>query len=336
MINLAIVGYGYWGPKLFKVFSENSSCNVKYICDSERINIIKLHIRYSNVESVSDLNILLKDEALDGVVIATPISTHYQIAKQFLKAGKHVLVEKPLATKTVQVQELMDIAAYKKRVLMVDHTFLYHSAVSEIKQQITSKKLGDIYFVDSARVNLGLYHSDASVIWDLMPHDLSILLYWLDELPISVATFAKGCVNKQMPDVAFVNFNFPSGILANIHVSWLAPAKLRKTVIVGSKKMIVFDDSEPVEKIKIFEKGVKCNDKQPFADSKVEYFCGDITSPVLEQYEPLGVMANHFIYCIATGTKPLTDGDNGLRVVKVIEAIQKSIDEKGKIVHIKR
>ncbi len=335
MINIAIVGYGYWGPKLFKVFSENMNCRVKYICDKEKINIAKNHIKYFGIQSISDINIILKDKEIDAVIISTPIATHYELAKKCLEAGKHVLVEKPLTVRAIDAQRLLDAAAHKKLTLMVDHTFLYHSAVIGIKEIIRSKKLGSIYFIDSSRVNLGLYHSDTSVIWDLMPHDISILLYWLNEEPDSITAFAKGCVNSQRPDIAFVNFAFPSGVIANIHVSWLAPAKLRKTVIVGSKKMVLFDDTEPVEKVKIFEKGVKADDHSAFRDAKIDYFYGDVVSPLLRNYEPLAVMADHFISCIATGDKPLTGGTNGLNVVKILETIQKSVNQKGKTVKIK-
>lgn len=335
MINIAIVGYGYWGPKLFRAFNEDISCHVKYVCDKEKINLVKSYIKYDDAKSVSKLDILLNDKDLNAVVIATPISTHYELAKKFLKAGKHVLVEKPLATKVQHAQELIDLATKKNRILMVDHTFLYHSAVKEIKKLIISKKLGEIYFIDSSRVNLGLHHADASVIWDLMPHELSILLYWLDEFPVSVATFARGCINAKRPDTAFVNFTFASGTIANTHVSWLAPAKLRKTVIVGSKKMVLFDDTESIEKVKIFTKGAKANKSLAFKDPKVDYFYGNIVSPLLKHYEPLAVVANHFISCIATGSTPLTDGINGLRVVKILEAIQKSLDRESRVVRVK-
>jgi predicted dehydrogenase len=335
MINIAIVGYGYWGPKLFKAFSENMACFVKYICDKDEINLAKNHIKYHGTKSTRDIEVLLKDPDLTAVVIATPISTHYELAKKFLQAGKHVLVEKPLASKVEDAQELIDLAKRKKLILMVDHTFIYHSAVRKVKELISSGKLGEIYFIDSSRVNLGIYHPDASVIWDLMPHDVSILVYWMAELPISVAAFAKGCINPNKPDVAFVNFQFASSVLANINVSWLAPAKLRNIVIVGSEKMVLFDDDEPVEKIRIFQKGVKSEKKSDISDVKIDYFHGDIVSPLVVHYEPLAVMANHFISCIAKNEEPLTSGREGLEIVKVLAAIQKSVDNKGKLIKIK-
>lgn len=329
MKTVALVGYGYWGPNLLRNYIELQGAWVQWVCDTDPEALKRVANRYPSVLCTTDYQQVLEDDQVEAVLLATPISTHYTLAKQALLAGKHVFVEKPLAGSTAEAGELVDLAKAGGLTLMVGHTFVFSPPVRLVKQIIDSGELGDIYFVTSTRVNLGLHQKDVSVIWDLAPHDLSILHYWLRETPSTVSAIGRACINPGIPDVAFVNLTFPSGVVAELQVAWLSPVKLRRTVVVGSKKMLMYDDTESVEKVKIFDHGVDFRDPQTFGEYQLSYRTGDILSPKVSGTEPLFVEALHFIECLETGSTPITNGTDGLTVVAALEAADHSLRNNG-------
>ena len=328
-LRVAIIGYGYWGPNLLRNYMDMADAWVSWVCDKRPEVLEKAAMRYPAVPTTTDLDVVLADPDVDAVVIATPISTHHPIAKAALEVGKHVFVEKPMTADTAQACELVTLARDKGLTLMVGHTFVFSPPVRKVKEIIDSGELGDIYFVTTQRVNLGLHQKDVSVVWDLAPHDISILYYWLGEAAESVSTTGRGCVVPSIPDVAFINLRFPSGIVAEIQASWLSPVKLRRTIVVGSQKMLIYDDTENVEKVKIFDHGVDFVEPTDFGEFQLSYRTGDIISPKIQGTEPLFMEAGHFVHCAKTGEQPLTDGWSGLRVVASLEAAQASLDSGG-------
>jgi predicted dehydrogenase len=329
MTTLALVGYGYWGPNLLRNYMELPDVDLKTVCDLRPEILHKAKTRYPTVQVTTDYQSVLADREVEAVVIATPISTHYSLARAAVMAGKHVFVEKPLTNSSREAGRLVELAATRGLVLMVGHTFVYSPPVMKVKEILSSGQLGDVRFVTSSRVNLGLHQKDASVVWDLVPHDLSILDYWLGEQPETVSVTGRGCIRPDMPDVAFVNLRFPSGIVALVEVAWLSPVKLRRTIVVGSKRMLLYDDIEPVEKIKVFDHGVEFKDPDTFGEFQLSYRTGDIVSPKIDASEPLRVEATHFLSCIASGDCPITDGAAGLRVVRSLEAAERSLRSGG-------
>ena len=336
MKTVALVGYGYWGPNLLRNYIELSGAWVEWVCDTSPDALAKATSRYPAVATTTDYGQVLADPKVDAVVIATPISTHFPLAKAALLAGKHVFVEKPMTSGTAEAVELAELATARGLTLMVGHTFVFSPPVRRVKQIIDSGELGDIYFVTSTRVNLGLHQKDVSVVWDLAPHDLSILHYWLDETPSSVSVAGRACINPGIPDVAFINLRFPSGIVAELQVAWLSPVKLRRTIVVGSKKMLLYDDTESVEKVKVFDHGVDFRDPETFGEYQLSYRTGDILSPKIGGSEPLFVEASHFIECLETGARPITDGAAGLAVVASLEAADYSLHHEGamQVIHL--
>ena len=328
-VRIALVGYGYWGPNLLRNYLELSGAWVSWVCDSRPEALAKVGVRYPAIPTTGDLEQVLADPDVDDMVIATPISTHHPIAKAALEAGKHVFVEKPMTADTAQACELVGLAEEKGLTLMVGHTFVFSPPVRKVKEIIDSGELGDIYFVTTQRVNLGLHQKDVSVVWDLAPHDISILYYWLGEAAESVSTTGRGCVVPSIPDVAFINLRFPSGVVAEIQASWLSPVKLRRTIVVGSQKMLIYDDTENVEKVKVFDHGVDYQEPSDFGEFQLSYRTGDIVSPKIQGVEPLFMEAEHFVACVRDGVRPLTDGVAGLRVVASLEAAQASLDSGG-------
>jgi predicted dehydrogenase len=328
---VALIGYGYWGPNLLRNYMELPGAWVEWVCDSRPEALAKAQARYPAVPGTTDYRQVLDDPKVEAVVIATPISTHFPLAKEAFLAGKHVFVEKPMTGNTAEAVELLELAKAKGLTLMVGHTFVFSPPVRRVKEIIDSGELGDIFFVTSSRVNLGLHQKDVSVVWDLAPHDLSILHYWLGETPSSVSVAGRACINPGIPDVAFINLRFPSGVLAELEVAWLSPVKLRRTVVVGSKKMLLYDDTESVEKVKIFDHGVDFKDPQTFGEYQLSYRTGDIVSPKIAGSEPLFVEASHFIECLETGSTPITDGMAGLAVVASLEAADYSLHHEGSI-----
>lgn len=324
-VDVAVVGCGYWGPNLVRNLVENRICRRIVCCDNDSGRLARLSRRYPNLYYTTQFEEILKDESIGAVMIATPVSTHYELASAALSAGKHTFVEKPFTSTGEQGLKLMEQADSRKLTLMVGHTFEYSPPVIKIGELLDAKELGTIYCISSVRVNLGLHQPDVSVVWDLAPHDLSMLLYWLKESPVRVFAMGKAFVQKGIPDVAFINMEFESGVIAHVQVSWLSPSKLRRTTIVGSGKMLMYDDTEHSEKVKLYDKGVDFHEPQTFGEFQLSYRSGDIISPKLDTYEPLQAEVDHFLNCVLSGARPRTDARSGLRVVRVLEAVERSM-----------
>ena len=329
MTNVAIVGYGYWGPNLLRNYLEVPGVSVTWVCDRRPEALEKVRRRYPAQAVSGSYDEVLADPAVDAVVIATPISTHFDLAAAALRAGKHVFVEKPMTSSTADAEELVRLAGETGLTLMVGHTFVFSPPVRKLGELIHDGSLGDIHFITSSRVNLGLHQKDVSVVWDLATHDLSILYYWLGESASSVYVTGRGCIVPEIPDVAFVNLRFPSGVVANVDIAWLSPVKLRRTVVVGSRRMALYDDTESVEKVKIFDHGVDYKEPESFGEFHLSYCTGDIVAPRLDTVEPLFAEASHFIECVTTGRRPITDGRAGLQVVASLEAAERSLRDHG-------
>ena len=323
-VTVAVVGLGYWGPNLVRVLHELECAEITAVCDSNPAALAKVTSRFPAVEAVESFDRLLADESLDAVAIVTPVSTHFELASAALEAGKHVFVEKPMAGSVADAERLVAIAEERGLSLMPGHTFLYSPPVTVVRELIQSGELGEIYFISTSRVNLGLHQSDASVIWDLGPHDFSILSYWLEEAPVQVSAMTRACVMPGVPDVAFVNLQYASGIVAHVELSWLAPSKLRRTAIVGSRKMVVYDDTSN-EPVRIFDSGVDLPTPADFGQYKLTYRTGDIVSPAIAPIEPLGLELADFCAAIVDGTTPRSSPQVGLDVVRTIDAVDRSI-----------
>lgn len=335
MINIGIIGYGYWGPNLVRNFAETPGATVAAVAD---VDPAKLHIakrRYPNIKATTDLNDLLKDPSIDAIAVATPVYTHFEIAMEALKAGKHLWLEKPMADTSAQARRLVEEADRRNRVLIVDHTFIYTGAVRKMQEVMQAGELGQVYYYDSTRVNLGLFQRDVSVIADLAVHDFSILDYLLDEAPVAVSASGTNHFPGTPENLAFITMFYGSGTIAHANVSWLAPVKVRQILVGGSKKMITYDDLEPSEKIKIYDKGVSfTDDPQKILEMRVGYRTGDMRAPRLDATEALRIEGEHFIDCIEHGTVPQTDGHLGVRVVELIEAATSSMRGKGETVYL--
>ena len=329
MVNVALIGCGYWGSILMRVLSQVPSARVKWCCDSreEIKDKVKMYLREGNF--CTDIGKILEDDEVQGVVIATPVESHYALAGEVLRAGKDVFVEKPLAGSVGEAEELVRLAKETGRVLMVGHTFKYSPSVRKIKQLIDDGELGEIYFLSSIRVNLGIHRKDVNVVWDLAAHDFSMFLYWLGEVPMEVGCVGKDSIIKGMPDVAFISAKFPSGVVSHIEVSWLAPSKVRNTTIVGSRRMVIYSDTDPQEPVKVFDKGVDFNSAGSFGEYLLTYRTGDIHSPKVEGKEPLRLEMEHFVECIQTRQKPLSDGEDGLNVVRALAMADLSLKRRG-------
>src|SRR4030043_635991 len=335
-MKIAVIGCGYWGPNLIRNFVQSNKIEELTCCDLDQKRLDRMKSLYPSIKVLTDYKELLQMPDLDGVAIATPVKTHHPIAKEFLSQGKHVFIEKPLTHSFDTALELVKLAEEKQKVLMVGHTFEYTAAVNKIKDIVESGELGKILYISCTRVNLGLFQPDINVVWDLAPHDISIIIYILGEPPISVNSQGKAHFKPGIEDVATTTLNFKSGVIAFIHNSWLDPNKIRKTTIVGTKKMLVYDDIENQEKIKIYDKGVEIPPYyDTFADFQLAYRYGDIYSPRIEDFEPLRKICDHFLCCVKEGKVPHTDGYNGLRVVSVLEAASKSLKQSGKAVVIR-
>jgi len=334
-MKIAVIGCGYWGPNLIRNFVQSNKVRELICCDLDQKRLDRMKNLYPTVKVLSDYKELLEMPDLDAVVIATPVYTHHPIAKDFLIHEKHVLVEKPFTHSYDTALELIKLAEEKEKVLMVDHTFEYTAAVNKIRSIVENGELGKILYISSIRVNLGLFQRDINVVWDLAPHDISTILYITGDMPISVNCQGKAHFHSGIEDVATTTLNFKNGVIAFIHSSWLDPNKIRRTTIVGSRRMLVYDDIEPQEKIKIYDKGI---DVPPYYDTYAEfqfsYRYGDIHSPRIDDYEPLKKECDHFIECIKRGFHPLSDGYSGLRVVSVLEAASKSLKLSGRAVQI--
>jgi len=335
MVNVGVIGCGYWGPNLIRNFSQLETCSLKTVCDLDEGKLTKMKSMYPEVGTTKDYTELLKSNEIDAIAIATSPSTHHKLAKEALQAGKNVFVEKPLTLKSADAKDLIEESEKQKRVLMVGHTFEYSPPVEKLKEIIDSGELGKIYYMYSRRLNLGLYQKDTNVVWDLAPHDISIMFYLMGKKAESVQATGYRNVRKDVEDVAFINVKLEGDSFCNFHVSWLDPLKIRKSVIVGDKKMAVFDDIEPLEKVRVYDKGVTVPaNYSSFGEFQLSYNYGDVVAPKLGNAEPLGTELGHFIECIKEGKKPKTDGYDGLRVVQVMEAADKSIRQNGAEVKI--
>jgi predicted dehydrogenase len=326
-IGVGVVGLGYWGPKLARNFSQLPGAALQWVCDMAQPRLEHAAGLYPQVRSTPEYRELL-DSDVDAVCIATPVRTHHRLALAALRAGKHVLVEKPLAASVAEAEELVAEAEHRQLTLMVGHTFVYNPAVVAVKRIIASGDLGEIYYINGTRVNLGLFQPDINVVWDLAPHDISILAYILEADPLSASARGGAYVQREqgIHDVAYLTFHFPNDVLADVRVSWLDPCKIRRYTIVGSKKMLVYDDVAPDNKIMIYDKGV---DLPPYSDTEEEfrlsYRWGDGEPYPLQWEEPLKLECQHFLDCIASGAEPRSGGHAGLKVVKVLEAAQRSL-----------
>ena len=332
-VRIAVVGLGYWGPNLVRNLWEVESTDIVAVCDQRRSAVDAIRRRYPAVRGTVRLEEVLADPAIEAVAIATPVSTHFELAAAALKAGKHVFVEKPLAGSSAESEHLVRLASKLGLVLMPGHTFLYSPPVATIERMIRSGELGDVYFISTSRVNLGLHQTDVSVVWDLGPHDFSILHYWLGEAPHAVSAMSRGCIIPGTPDVAFVNLEFQSQAIAHVELSWLAPSKLRRTTIVGSRKMVVYDDMSN-EPVRVFDSGVELPDPESFGEYRLTYRTGDIVSPNIAAAEPLGLEMQDFSAAIRTGEPPRSSSTLGLSVVRVIEAVERSLELDGAKVRV--
>jgi predicted dehydrogenase len=335
MVKVGVIGYGYWGPNLVRNFMEAPGSTVVSVCDlqSERLGLLKS--RYPAIATVRDCQVLFNDPGIDAIIIATPVSSHFELAMAALEAGKHVLVEKPFTANSLQGLKLIETAAARNRVLMVDHTFVYTSAVRKIRELITDNALGDIYYYDAVRVNLGLFQHDVNVIWDLAIHDLSIMDYVLPTRATAVSATGISHIPGQPENVAYITLFFDSPQIAHVHVNWLTPVKVRHTLIGGSEKMILYDDLEPSEKVKIYDKGVTVSQNQEAVyEMLVSYRSGDMWAPRLDATEALQTEALHFIDCINNNKRPETDGEVGLRLVRIAETAEKSLRARGQLMEI--
>lgn len=330
MLKIGVIGCGYWGPNLVRNFMELEGCRVEAISDLSESRMNSITSKYPGIKAFSNYKKILKNKQINAVVISTNLTTHYKIAKDAIVFGKHILLEKPVTTSVTEAQSLVKIAAKNDCIFMSGHTFLYNSAINETKRYIDHGHIGKILYVHTERTNLGPIRSDTNALWDLAPHDISILLYVLNEIPESVSAYGGAYLKKKREDVVFVTLKFPGGAIGNVHVSWLDPCKVRKFTVIGNKKMLVFDDLNTMEPIRIFDKGAEYTKKY---DSYGEFHLvlrdGDILIPKVKLSEPLKNECMAFVEAVRSRKKPLSDGELGLKVVKVLVAAQKSLESNG-------
>ncbi|HEX5414410.1 MAG TPA: Gfo/Idh/MocA family oxidoreductase [Chloroflexota bacterium] len=335
MIGIGVIGYGYWGPNLVRNFNEAPGSRLVAVSDLSTERLAVARSLHPLVKTTTDYRELLEDPAIDAVVVSTPVATHFELGMQALRAGKHLLVEKPLTASVEEAERLLEAAAARRRILMVDHTFIYTGAVQKIKEVVDAELLGRLYYFDSVRVNLGLFRSDVNVLWDLAVHDLSIMDYVLNANPTAVA--ATGCIHLgNTENIAYLTCYFEGDLIAHMHVNWLSPVKVRRILIGGVRQMIVFDDLEPSEKVKIYDKGAQLTSVNANGAElrKMEYRSGDMWAPRLKTTEGLQTEARHFVACIEQQMRPLTDGEAGLRVVRILEAASQSMAQRGRPVEL--
>ncbi len=331
MIRLGVIGYGYWGPNVVRNFVGHHDCKVVTVCDKSSTALARAMAAYPGIGVTTDPEAVLLSAAIDAVAIVTPVSYHYELAKKALENGKHVFVEKPFTATSAQAEELIELAERQGLQIMVDHTFLFTGAVRKIKQMIDAGDLGQIYYYDSTRVNLGLFQHDVNVLWDLAPHDLAIMDYLLGLEPeLIVAT--GGAHVHSLENIAYLTVYFPDNVLAHINVNWLSPVKVRTTFVGGQKKMLVWNDLDPAEKLRVYDKGAELRTEQGVHQALVSYRTGDMFAPKIEETEALRVETRYFLDCIQDGTKPFNDGQAGLRVVRILEAAEQSLSQHRDIV----
>ncbi len=333
MIRVGVIGYGYWGPNLVRNFADCSATRIAAVCDLRPERLTAAERRYPGILATSDPAALIKDPGVDAVVVATPVEHHFDLAMLAIREGKHVLVEKPIASSSEQASRMIDEAARRRVVLMVDHTFVYTSAVRMMHDLVATGDLGDAYYYDSVRINLGLFQHDVNVLWDLAVHDLSIMDHLISADPEGVVATGQSHLNGH-EDIAFITLYFPNNVIAHVNVNWLSPVKVRTTLIGGEKKMLVWNDLEADEKIKVYDKGVNVTSQQGLYKLLVSYRSGDMWSPQIEQNEALRTELQYFVNCINGNEKPFNDGIAGLRVVKMLEASTESLVKRGALVYV--
>ncbi len=340
MIGVGVVGYGYWGPNLVRNLCDIPDARLRWVCDLQVERLAGVRSRYPLVQLTSDFGELLNDPQVDAIVIATPVATHFSLAMQALRAGKHVFVEKPIAASVREAERLVEEADRRGLTLAVDHTFIHTGAVRKMRELIDTS-LGQPYYYDSVRINLGLFQHDVNVIWDLAVHDLAIMDYLLPERPVAVSATGMGHIQGEPENIAYITLHFASRLIAHVHVNWLAPVKVRRTLLGGSEKMIVYDDLEPSEKIKLYDKGITLAGPAAPRGEKIRqmmlgYRTGDMTAPRLDTTEALSRELKEFVACIDSATPPIADGQAGLRVVRVLEAATRSLSRQGAMVELKQ
>ncbi|MBZ5679297.1 MAG: Gfo/Idh/MocA family oxidoreductase [Acidobacteriia bacterium] len=333
MVRFGVIGYGYWGPNVVRNIDRLDEAEVIAVCDKSEAARKKVEKTYPDVRVTDDPAELMSSPEIDAIAVVTPVWTHYELAKAALEHGKHIFVEKPFTSNTKQAEELIDLAARKNLKIMVDHTFLFTGAVQKIKQLLQDGALGKLYYYDSTRVNLGLFQHDVNVLWDLAPHDLSIMDHLIQESPEAVVATGQTHLNGH-EDVAFITLYFPDRVIAHINVNWLSPVKVRTTLIGGEKKMLVWNDLEADEKIKVYDKGVNIDSREGLYNLLVNYRSGDMWAPQIAQVEALHRELAYFVNCIANDEIPLNDGKAGLRVVKMLEAASESLRQRGALVYL--
>jgi len=329
---VGIIGCGYWGPNLLRNFSENEAASLRWICDLEETRLGAMARRYPGARTTTDYNALLADSDLDAIAIVTPVASHFALGEAALRAGKHVLMEKPLTASVAEAEALIELAERNARTLMVDHTFVYTGAVRKMKEIVGSGELGNLLYFDSIRINLGLFQRDINVLWDLAPHDLSIMDYLIERQPIGVSAIGSCHIEAGIENIAYLVMRFDDEFISHFHFNWLAPVKIRRTLIAGSRKMILYDDIEPTEKVRVYDKGVTANriaDREAEYETLVSYRTGDVWAPRLDPTEALKSVVTEFLGSIQSGRKPLTDGEAGLRIVRLLEAAQESVKNGG-------
>jgi predicted dehydrogenase len=331
VVKFGVVGYGYWGPNVVRNLDRLDEADVVAVCDKSPAARRKVAKAYPDVLVTDDSRDIMSSPDIDAIAVVTPVWTHYELAKAALQNGKHIFVEKPFTTNAAQAEELIELATRKNLKIMVDHTFLFTGAVQKIKQLLQEGALGKLYYYDSTRVNLGLFQHDVNVVWDLAPHDLSIIDHLISQTPEAISATGQTHLNGH-EDVAFITLYFPDKVIAHINVNWLSPVKVRTTLIGGEKKMLVWNDLEADEKIKIYDKGVNIKTKEGLYNLLVHYRSGDMWAPQIEQVEALTRELSYFVECIAKDKKPMNDGEAGLRVVRMLEAANASIRKRGALV----
>ncbi len=335
MVGIGVIGYGYWGPNLVRNFSQAKGAHVAAVCDQRPERRALVEKVYPSVKTYADVDEMLSSPDVHAVAVATPVTSHFPLTMRALKAGKHVFVEKPFASTVAEGEQMVAEAEQRKLTLMVDHTFIYTSAVRKIKELITNGSLGDLYYYDSVRINLGLFQSDVSVLWDLAVHDLSIMDFLLERSPVMVAATGMAHVPGRPENMAYLTCFFTNNLIAHFHVNWLAPVKVRQTLIGGSEKMIVYDDIEMSEKLKVYDKGITLDqDDDTVYQRHVGYRSGDMWAPRLDNVEALRIETEHFIECIETGRQPISSGQAGLRVVRILEAASRSMANHGQPIEL--
>ncbi len=333
-VRVGIVGYGYWGPNVVRNFSAVEGAQVIAVCDLNEEARKRAEKAHPNLRVTSCCQDLISSPDIDAVAVVTPVFTHYDLARKALREGKHVFIEKPFADTTAHAQELIELADSHQLKIMVDHTFLFTGAVRKIKQLIDDCVLGNLLYFDSIRVNLGLFQHDVNVVWDLAPHDFSVMDYLIKEKPSAVVATGQAHFNHELEDVAYITFYFPNNLIAHVNVNWLSPVKVRTTLIGGQKKMLVWNDLDPDDKIRVYDRGVEITTREGVYDLLVSYRSGDMWAPKIDPAEALKLEVEHFVDCIVNDRRPLNDGLSGFRVVRMLEATYRSMKKKGEIVYL--